>query len=424
LYLLKLQAVFYHEASFTPHTLPMTSSTLTTPPNAPPASELRGDLSISAIVAGFIAVAVSYAGPLVLAFQVADSAHWSPAIVSSWVWAISMGAGITALSLSWWYRAPVITAWSTPGAALLVGALTGVPFEQAVGAYLVSAVVVLVFGVTGWFGKLMQVLPKSIAGAMLAGILLRFGTEAFASVGRVPLLAGGMCAAWLVLRKWSPRYAIPGVLLLGVLLAWAQGDLAGMQVRLELAQPVFTWPVFTWASALGVGLPLAAVTLTGQFVPGVAVMRAAGYNTPANPLVTVNALVSLVLAPFGAHAINLAAITAAICTGPEAHHNPAKRYVAGMACGVFYLLIGAFGATLVALFAALPKALVACVAGLALFGAILNGLATAMADEQERDSALLTFLVTASGVTLLGLGSAFWGLVAGVVMALYGRRKN
>lgn len=403
----------------------MNSTTPMTPTAAskPPQTSVWADMSLSAVVAGFIAVAVSYAGPLVLAFQVADSAHWSPAIVSSWVWAISIGAGVTAMVLSWHYRAPVITAWSTPGAAMLVGALAGVPFEQAVGAYIVSALVVLLFGVTGWFGRVMELLPKSIAGAMLAGILLRFGTEAFASVGRVPLLAGSMCAAWLVLRRWSPRYAIPAVLALGVLVAWVQGDLSHTQISLQWAQPVWTTPVFTWSAALGVGLPLAAVTLTGQFVPGVAVMRAAGYTTPANPLVTTNGLVSLLLAPFGAHAINLAAITAAICTGPEAHHNPAKRYIAGMACGFFYLLIGAFGGTLVALFTALPKALVACVAGLALFGAILNGLSTAMANEKERDSALLTFLVTASGITLLGLGAAFWGLIAGIAMTLHGRHK-
>lgn len=376
---------------------------------------MRQDFSLSALVAGVIAVVVSYAGPLVIVFQAAQAAHLGPELLSSWIWAISIGAGLTAITLSLRFRAPVITAWSTPGAALLVTALPGVTLPQAIGAYLFSAALITFFGWSGWFDALMKRVPRAIAAAMLAGILLRFATDVLGAAHSAPMLVGAMFVLFLLLKRLQPRYAIAGVLLGGTAFAALAGDLRLEALSLTWARPVWTTPEFDLRTMLGLGLPLCLVTLTGQFVPGIAVMRAAGYATPANPLVTANGLASLLLAPFGAHGINLAAITAAICTGPQAHENPARRYVAGVACGVLYLIVGAFGASLAALFAALPHALVATVAGLALLGAILNGLSGAMAEESQRDAALVTFVVTASGVTLLGLGAAFWGLALGLV---------
>jgi len=375
---------------------------------------MRQDLSLSALVAGVIAVVVSYAGPLVIVFQAAQAAQLGPELLSSWIWAISIGAGLTAITLSLRFRAPVITAWSTPGAALLVTALPGVTLPQAIGAYLFSAALITLFGWSGWFDALMKRVPRAIAAAMLAGILLRFATDVLGAARSAPMLVGAMFVLFLVLKRLQPRYAIAGVLLGGTAFAALAGDLRLEALSLTWARPVWTTPEFDLRTMLGLGLPLCLVTLTGQFVPGIAVMRAAGYTTPANPLVTTNGIASLLLAPFGAHGINLAAITAAICTGPEAHENPARRYVAGVACGALYLVVGAFGATLAALFAALPHALVAAVAGLALMGAIQNGLGGAMADEGQREAALVTFVVTASGTVFLGLGAAFWGLALGL----------
>lgn len=376
---------------------------------------LRKDLSLSAVVAGLIAVIISYAGPLIIVFQAAREAQLAPDEVSSWIWAISIGSGVTGLLLSWLLRAPVITAWSTPGAALLVSMLPQVSLAEAIGAYIVAALVIAVVGLSGAFDRLMSRLPKAIAAAMLAGILFRFGAELFTSIKLQPALVLAMFASYLLFKRLSPRYAILSVLIVGCVVAGSLGQLNASALTLALAEPKFTAPQWSWHAIINIGLPLALVSLTGQYVPGMAVMRSAGYGTPARPILAVTALGSVLLAPFGSHGFNLAAITAAICTGREAHEQPGKRYIAGIACGLFYILMGTFGATLASVFAALPRELIAALAGLALFGAIMTGLAGAMADEQQREPALITFLVTASGMSFLGLAAAFWGLIFGLV---------
>ncbi|MDR0277133.1 MAG: benzoate/H(+) symporter BenE family transporter [Paucimonas sp.] len=376
---------------------------------------LRKDLSLSAVVAGLIAVIISYAGPLIIVFQAAREAQLAPAEVSSWIWAISIGSGVTGLLLSWRLRVPVITAWSTPGAALLVSMLPQVSLAEAIGAYIVAALVIAVVGLSGAFDRLMSHLPRAIAAAMLAGILFRFGAELFTSIKLQPALVLAMFASYLLFKRLSPRYAILSVLIVGCVVAGSLGQLNASALTLALAEPKFTAPVWSWHAIINIGLPLALVSLTGQYVPGMAVMRSAGYSTPARPILAVTALGSVLLAPFGSHGFNLAAITAAICTGREAHEQPGKRYIAGIACGLFYILMGTFGATLASVFAALPRELIAALAGLALFGAIMTGLAGAMADEKQREPALITFLVTASGMSFLGLAAAFWGLIFGLV---------
>ncbi|MCP8635894.1 benzoate/H(+) symporter BenE family transporter [Pseudomonas mosselii] len=375
---------------------------------------LRKDFSLSALVAGLIAVIISYAGPLIIVFQAADQAGLDNAATASWIWAISIGSGLTGLLLSWKLRVPVITAWSTPGAALLVSMLPSVSLAQAVGAYIVASLLIAVIALSGAFDKLMNRLPKAIAAAMLAGILFRFGAELFSSIRLQPVLVLSMLASYLLFKRLSPRYAILSVLIVGCGLAAGLGQLDTQALVLEMTIPTWTSPQWSWQAIVNIGLPLALVSLTGQSVPGIAVLRTSGYQVPARPIVSVTALGSLLLAPFGCHGVNLAAITAAICTGREAHENPDKRYIAGMACGAFYLLMGSFGATLASVFAALPRELIAALAGLALFGAIANGLAGAMSDEKQREPALITFLVTASGMSLLGLGAAFWGLIFGL----------
>ncbi|MBV7547381.1 benzoate/H(+) symporter BenE family transporter [Pseudomonas sp. PDM26] len=378
-------------------------------------SRLRKDLSLSATIAGFVAVLISYAGPLVIVFQAAHQANLGSDMIASWIWAISIGSGVTGILLSFWLKVPVITAWSTPGAALLVSTLPGVTLPEAVGAYIVASVSITVIALSGAFDRLMNKLPKAIASAMLAGILFRFGADLFGSLKIQPVLVLSMLGVYLLMKRLKPRYAILSVLVVGCAVAASLNQLHFGTVVLETAVPVWITPQWNWQAIVSIGIPLALVSLTGQSVPGIAVLRTAGYQTPARPIVAFTAIASFLLAPFGAHGVNLAAITAAICTGPESHNDKSKRYIAGIACGFFYVLVGTFGATLASVFGALPKELIATLAGLALFSAIANGLTGAMADEKQREPALITFLVTASGMSFMGLAAAFWGMVFGLV---------
>jgi benzoate membrane transport protein len=349
----------------------------------------------------------------VIVFQAARLANLPTEVTSSWIWAISIGSGLTGLVLSWRLKTPVITAWSTPGAALLVVMLPTMPLAQAVGAYMVSAIAITLVGLSGTFDKLIDRIPKGIAGAMLAGILLRFGTDVFASIQVNPALVLLMVVTFLLVKRMLPRYAIASVMFVGTVFAILADRTDLAQVHFALVHPVFVQPEWSWHAVLSLGLPLALVTLTGQYVPGMAVLRSAGYKVQAGGIVSVTGIASLLLAPFGSHGVNLAAITAAICTGKEAHEDADKRYVAGIACGAIYIVIGTFGGTLALLFSSLPHELIAALAGLALIGAITTGLVGIVQDDKHRDASVVTFLVTASGMSFLTLGAAFWGLVIG-----------
>jgi len=384
---------------------------------------LLRDLSASAVIAGFVTVLVGYTSSAAIVFSAARAAGAGPAEVASWMWALGLGMGLTCIGLSLRYRVPVVTAWSTPGAALLATSAAGLPMSAAIGAFLVSGVLMVLAGATGVFERGMSRIPVPLASGMLAGVLLRFGLDAFVAMRTQLGLALTMFAVYLAGRRLWPRYAVVGVLAVGVAIAGAKGLLGLDALHLELTTPVFTAPTFTWSALVGVAIPLFVVTMASQNVPGVAVMRAAGYGaTPISPLITWTGLTTVALAPFGGYAFNLAAITAALCMGREAHEDPARRYLASVFAGLFYLVLGLFGATVGALFAAFPRELVMAVAGLALVNTIGSGLAAAVKDDAQREPALITFLVTASGVSLFGVGSAFWGLVAGVVALLVLRR--
>ncbi|MDX1270166.1 MAG: benzoate/H(+) symporter BenE family transporter, partial [Oceanisphaera sp.] len=292
------------------------------------------------------------------------------------------------------------------------------------GAFLFSSGLILLCGVTGWFDKIMRLMPAGLAAAMLGGVLLNFGLDLFASAETQPWLVGAMLVTYLALRRRWPRYVIPFSLLVGLAVAGGAGLLRFDGFEWQLARPVLMMPSFSLTSVLGIGLPLFMVTMASQNVPGVAVLRAHGYHTPASPLISWTGFAGLLLAPFGGFALNLAAISAAICMGKEVDASPGQRYKAAVWAGVFYLLMGLFGATVVGLFAALPTELVMAIAGLALLGTIGNSLTVAMANEQERDAALLTFMITASGLALFGIGSAFWGLVIGGGVHWLNRRRR
>jgi benzoate membrane transport protein len=372
-------------------------------------------LSLSAVVAGFVAVLVGFTSSVVIVFQAAAALGASPAVTASWIWALGLGMGLTSLGLSLWYRQPVLTAWSTSGAALLVTAGAGVPMDQAVGAFMVCALLITVAGASGWFARIMDRIPQALAAALLAGVLARFAFDAFASMQRDFTLVGVMFAVYLIGRRVWPRYAVPSVLVAGAAVAALRGQLQFDAVAWQLATPVFTAPTFSLAATVGIALPLFVVTMASQNLPGVAAQRASGYDIPVSPVITTTGVFTLVLAPFGAYALNLAAITAAVCMGREAHEDPSRRWVASAAAGVFYIATGLLAGAVVALIAALPQELVLALAGLALLGTIGNGLSVAMQDQTQREPALITFVVTASGLTLWGVGAAFWGVVAGAL---------
>ena len=382
------------------------------------------DFSLSAVAAGFVTVLVGFTASAVIVFQAAQALGASDAEIASWMWALGLGMGLTCIGLSLRYRMPVVTAWSTPGAAMLIASTSGLPYAEAIGAFVVSAVLMTIAGFSGLFERSLSRIPVSLASGMLAGVLLRFGLDVFVSMQTQLGLALAMFVTYLCGRRLFPRYAVIATLLVGVAIAGAIGLLHVEGVRLQWARPVFTMPALSLASLFGIALPLFIVTMTSQNVPGVAVIRASGYDVPISPVIGWTGVMNTLLAPFGAFALNLAAITAAICMGREAHLDPQRRYVASVFAGIFYVIVGVFGATVAALLAAFPKELVMAIAGIALLGTIGNSLAAAMRDESDREPALIAFLVTASGVSLAGIGSAFWGLLAGALTLAVWRRKH
>ncbi len=375
-------------------------------------SSVWRDLSVSTLVAGFVAVLVGFTSSAAIVFSAAQALGATPEQTVSWIWALGLGMGITSLGLSLWYRLPVLTAWSTPGAAVLA-VTQGVGLAEATGAFLLCALLIMAVGYSGWFERLMSRIPLALASALLAGVLARFALDAVGAVVHAPVLVIAMTLAYLLGRRAWPRWSVPVVLLVGMAVAAWQGQLNLSQVVWTWATPVWVSPAWSWAALVSVALPLFVVTMASQNLPGVAAQRASGYEIPVSPVVGATGLASFLLAPFGGYALNLAAITAAICMGQEAHADPARRYTASAAAGVLYIVLGLAGGTIVSLMAAFPQALVLAVAGLALLGTMASGLSVAVKDEQHREAALLTFLVTLSGVTVAGVGSAFWGVVVG-----------
>ena len=377
---------------------------------------LISDLSLSAISAGFIAVLVGFASAMAIVFQAAQAAGASQEMIVSWVWALGWGMGIGCLVFSLYYKRPIIIVWSTPGAALLATSLTDISIQQAIGVFVFVALLILVTGLSGLFDTLTKRLPLPIAAAMLAGILLQFGLGIFTSLQASPILVGVMFGVFIIAKRLLPRYAIVLVLLSGLIVAYWQDSLLVEALNFTLATPVWVSPEFNLSQLIGIGIPLYIVTMTSQNIPGVAILKSSGYGAqPISPILSGTGIINVLLAPFGGFTFNLAAITAAICTSEEAHPNPDKRYIAGVSAGVFNILAGIGGATVVSLFAAFPKPLIAALAGLALLSTIGASLMAATEKAQYRDPAMVTFLVTASGVSFFDIASAFWGLILGLL---------
>ncbi|MDO7436821.1 benzoate/H(+) symporter BenE [Acinetobacter nosocomialis] len=376
---------------------------------------LKNDWSISATVAGFLAVLISYSGPLIIFFQAAQRAHVSTDMMVSWIWGISIGAAVSGIYLSIKYKTPVITAWSAPGTALLVTLFPNVSLNEAVAAYITSAIIIFLIGITGYFDKLLKWIPQDVAAGMMAGILFQFGITLFTASDSMPFIVFSMLIVFLIAKRLMPRYTMIWVLAAGVLLSLILGKMNPVDVSFSLAIPQWISPEWTWNSTLNLAVPLILVSLTGQFLPGMAIMKLSGYDTPAKPIITATSIASLAVACVGGITIVLASITAALCMGKDAHELKEKRYIAGIANGIFYVLGGLFAGSIVMLFSLLPKELVAALAGLALLGAIATNISVAMKNDNQRDAALITFLATASGMHFLGLSSVFWGICIGVI---------
>ena len=394
---------------------------------------LLGDVSLSAICAGFIAVAVSYAGPMMVILQAADKAGLSQSQTASWVWAVSVGSGIVGFVLSLLTRQPVVVAWSVPGSALLLTVLGNYDFSDAIGAYIVAGLLGLVLSLSGLIGRLLAAVPRPILAAVLAGVLLPFVLNATGAVLASPVIAGGLVVAYFVGRRLFPKYAVPGALAAGVLLSVAVGQAHTPELTLALTTPMFTMPTFSIKAVMGISIPLLIVTMAGQNGPGLVMMRTSGYEANDRLLLGGSCAASVLFAPFGSHAINLAAITAGICCGREAHENPAKRYVAGAAGGVFFIGFGLFSSTILDLFAAVPRELIIAMAGVALLGALqgsmLDMLNAGRHGPVAIEAAVATLIVTASGISPLGVVAPFWGVLAGAVIYLglgsaRGRRRK
>ncbi|MEH8142724.1 benzoate/H(+) symporter BenE family transporter [Aeromonas veronii] len=368
------------------------------------------------LVAGFIAVMVGYTSSVILIIQAATAAGADTAQVASWLWTLGIGMGVSCIGLSLYYRIPILTAWSTPGAALLITTLGNFTLAEAIGAFVISSLLITLCGISGWFDRLMKHIPAPLAAAMLAGVLLRFGLDLFKVAPQDPLLLGTLLLAFLLGRHLWPRYTMVLVLGVGMLICSVRGDLQLGTLHWQLTSPVWTWPAFSLDALFGIALPLFIVTMTSQNMPGIAILRAHGYQPATSSLISWTGLTGLLLAPFGGYAFNLAAITAAICMGKEVDPDTKRRWPAAVWAGCFYLVTGCFGATVAALFSAFPAALVTCIAGLALLGTIGSSLHSALQEDETREAALLTFIITASGISLLGIAAACWGLLIGLAI--------
>lgn len=368
----------------------------------------------SILSAGFLVVLVSYAGPLLIYLQAAGAMSAVAADFSSWVFAISVAAGVTSIVLSIWSRAPVVTAWSAPGTVLLISLGSGMPFDEVVGAFLVAAAAILVLGASGLFDRLVAAVPQSVADGMMAGILFGFTVHAMDGIGEAPEVVAILIGAYFAFGAIVPRYTMLLLLVLGLLLSWTAYGVSPQTVGLAFAEPRLTWPSFSLEATLGLALPLVITTVTGQLMPGLTILKANGYDVSARPILVVSSLASAVAALFGGITIALAAITLALCAGPDSHPDPGRRWMAGVAAGAFFCLGGIFAGSISRLMALLPAQVIGLLAGLALLGAIRKSLGDMLAAREGVQAGLVTFAITTAGVSIWGIGSAFWGVVTGV----------
>ncbi|QOW49403.1 MULTISPECIES: benzoate/H(+) symporter BenE family transporter [unclassified Acinetobacter] len=387
--------------------------------------KLLQDFSIPAAFAGFITFLVGISVSAVLVIQSAQMLGANTAEITSWFWALGLGIGLSGLILSWKFKYPVATSWSTAGLALILATANGYSMNAALGAFLVCGLLTAILGFLGIFEKILRYIPQCLTSAMLAGVLLKFGIELFVNLQNEWAFVLGLLAAYVISKRLLPRYSIVITVIIGIMLCPL---LLGFQLpalNLELAQPVWVTPEFSISAILGLALPLFVINMASQYLPGLAMIKSYGYQPHVNQLIGWTGTAQTLLAPFGCFSVNIAAISAAISLDDQAHPDEKKRYIAGMTCGVFYILMGLFAATLVSFLTAFPLVFITALAGIALLGTIGHNIVIAFQEASERDAALLTFLFSASGVQFFGIGSAFWGLVFGLVVhAIFKYKRN
>ena len=381
------------------------------------AAEKGAGFSLQAAGAGLLAAFVGFASSFAVVVQGLVGIGASQAEAASGLMALSLAMGLCGIWLSLKTRLPVSIAWSTPGAALLAttGAVEG-GFAGAVGAFLVCGLLILAAGLWKPLGRWVAAIPPALANAMLAGVLLTFCLAPVRAVAEGPLLALPVIVAWALAWRFKRLFAIPAALLVALVMIALTTELPALDAAALLPRPVLVVPDLSLAAVVGVALPLFIVTMASQNIPGIAVLSANGYAPAPGPLFATTGVFSLLAAPFGGHAVNLAAITAALCAGEDAHRDPARRYWAAVVCGLAYVVFGLLAGAITAFVAAVPAYLILAVAGLALLGAFAAALTEALAAAEDRLAAVVTFLATASGLSFLGIGSAFWGLLAGLAV--------
>jgi benzoate membrane transport protein len=380
-------------------------------------SSIFNDRHWPSLLASTVAsVVVGFASTILVIMQAADAVGASPAQKASWAAALCLGMAATTFILSWRFRMPIVTAWSTPGAVLIATSAAGISYPVALGAFVTAGVLMVITGLVRPLERAIEKMPAAIAAAMLAGVLLSYVLKVPLAALAAPWLVVPLVIAYFAMRMWRPIYAVPVVVVLGLALAFTSGKMAGACCSFGLTEPTFDMPQFGWSAMLGLGLPLYLVTMASQNLPGFAVMRACGYQPPVSACLVATGIGSIVVAPFGGHAINMAAITASMVAGPDSHPDPAQRWKVCIPYLFLYSLVGLCSAAFVGVLGALPRESIQAIAGLALFAPLMGGMSSMMKEPKDLEAALITFLVTASGFSLFTIGAAFWGLMAGVLL--------
>ena len=380
--------------------------------------KLLQDFSVPAVFAGFITFLVGISVSSVLVIQSAQLLGASTAQITSWFWALGLGIGLSGLILSWKFKYPVATSWSTAGLALILATANGYSLYEAIGAFLVCGLLTAILGFSGIFHKVLTHIPQSLTSAMLAGVLLKFGIALFASMQNDWEFILSLLAVYILSKRLSPRYSIVITVIAGVVLCPLFLQFHASTIQLSLAQPVWMAPEFSWSAIFGLALPLFVINMASQYLPGLAMIKSYGYQPNVNQLIGWTGVAQTIFAPFGCFSANIAAISAAISLDDQAHPDSKKRYIAGMSCGFFYILMGLFAATLTSILMSFPGVFMTALAGIALLGTIGHNIAIAFQDVSEREAALMTFLFSASGIQFFGIGSAFWGLLFGFAVSI------
>ena len=381
-------------------------------------AKLLNDFSVPAVFAGFITFLVGISVSAVLVIQAAQTLGANTEQITSWFWALGLAIGLSGLLLSWKFKYPVATSWSTAGLALILATGSGYNLNEAIGAFLVCGLLTAILGFSGVFQKVLSYIPQSLTSAMLAGVLLKFGIALFASMQNEWAFILSLLVAYILSKRFWPRYSIVITVIAGIAMCPIFLNFSMPSIDFGMAKPVWVTPEFSSSAILGLALPLFVINMASQYLPGLAMIKSYGYNPHVNHLIGWTGMAQALLAPFGSYSVNIAAISAAISLDDQVHPDPQKRYIAGMSCGFFYILMGIFAATLTSFLMSFPAIFITALAGIALLGTISHNIAIAFHEVSDREAALLTFLFSASGIQFFGIGSAFWGLIFGFAVHL------